>query len=137
MEPSMATPQEQERIADYELIAKFMGLIRRDANKLYGLPQWWKSTPDKRERDVFMGYPHQLKYDKSWNWLMPVVEEIESLMYQVDIHTACTNINGQHSNGAIYNQDTPFETQEETKLIVTCRAVVNFIKWHNIQTKIT
>lgn len=78
---------------------------------------------------------NEMEYDTSWAWLMPVVERIENdLLFQVEIHTAYTNINGE-LDGAKYNQDSCFEAQSDTKLTVTYNAVVEFIKWHNSQNK--
>jgi hypothetical protein len=67
------------------------------------------------------------KYNSSWDWLMPVVEKIESIKnsddYEVDIFGKCCDIGGQ------------FEGVCKTKIEGTYKAVVEFIKWHNKQQK--
>lgn len=62
---------------DNELIAEFMGLKRVEAGVSYNKAQYYKSDPkDLRKKGKFMGYFDGLKYDTSWDWLMPVVEKI-------------------------------------------------------------
>lgn len=85
-----------------ELIAEFMGLDI-DGNRVTDGQQ--ETTLDK------------LKYDTSWDWLMPVVEKIANL----------------HSK-------FPFEVSEfcndygiAAKKEVVYRAVVDFIRWYNSQ----
>jgi hypothetical protein len=104
-----------------ELIAEFMGAIPCVTNTDYLV------VPGKG-----LWYPADLKYDTDWDWLMPVIEKIESeTLFQVTIHTGYSNISGELDNGLKYNQDSCFERQEDTKLDVTYRSVVSFIKWLN------
>lgn len=112
-----------------ELIAEFMGTVTVVG---FGVifPVGWANS-QKRQY-----HTSELKFSTSWDWLMPVVEKIENMMFQVEIHTAYTNINGEFGD-VKYNQDSCFEAQEETKLIVTYRAVVRFIKWYNEQSKLS
>jgi len=62
---------------DNKLIAEFMGSKHPTIEDMYRLPH----------ADVYWG---ELQYDYSWDWLMPVVEKIESLGYEVQIrNTDC------------------------------------------------
>ena len=71
---------------------------------------------------------HELSYNVSWDWLMPVVEKIESLGYGVTI--------GMGVYVVIQDDvtDTGLEITKMTdnnKLFCTYEAVVEFIKWYN------
>ena len=73
------------------------------------------------------GYPEQVIYHSSWDWLMPVVEKIESLRYEVAIHSTWCNINRGTSNDLGY-------IGGETKIEAVYKGVIHFIKWHKITT---
>ena len=61
-----------------KLIAEFMGCIESSIPNEY----WTlKST-----EGFGMGQMVELKYDTDWNWLMTVVEKIESLNYSLEIN---------------------------------------------------
>lgn len=72
---------------------------------------------------------NQLKFHKDWNWLMEVVEKIETLNYGVRItRTTCfidslTAIPEFKILGGL----------EETKIQAVYNACVGFINWHNEQ----
>lgn len=126
----------QERTNDSnKLIAEFMGLITVDRTypssftllpeevKKVGITDWkWKD---------FMS---QLQYHYSWDWLMPVVDKIESLFFNVVIESHITlRIKPQCY---IYSATERFEMkplQRDKKIDAVYEAVVEFIKWHNKQ----
>lgn len=64
----------------------------------------------------------ELKYDTDWNWLMPVVEKIESLGIVVEIRENVCYIETSLGN---------YSELEDTKLQATYKAVVKFINWYN------
>ena len=68
----------------------------------------------------------QLKFHSDWNWLMEVVEKIESLEnHGFTIYRKTTNING-----------LPIElanTKKATKIEAVYNACLEFIKWYNEQ----
>lgn len=68
--------------------------------------------------------PEDMKFHSSWDWLMPVVEKIESLgNYGFTIYRNSTNING-----------LPIElanTRGNTKIEAVYNACVEFILWYN------
>lgn len=86
-------------------------------------------------------YEGGLKYKESWDWLMPVVEKIESL-YEGNIIvkiafnncsiSICTQYYLAHDemvfNGIEFHK-------EETKIKSVWKTVVEFIKWYNSQSK--
>lgn len=94
--------------------------------------------------DVFMGessdieevttesvYAKELKYHCSWDALMPVVEKIESLGGDVAIYFNTTLINHTYLDKEIHKGGIP----QYNKLKACYKAVVQFIKWYNQNTK--
>lgn len=65
-----------ETVSDNELIAEFMGLVRKEANETYNKAQYYIPVEDKRYKGKFVGYYDTLQYHEFWDWLMPVVEKI-------------------------------------------------------------
>jgi len=45
---------------------------------------------------------HLLRYHEDWNWLMPVVEKIESLEYFVKIGTKCCSISKENKDDSTF-----------------------------------
>lgn len=86
-----------------------------------------------------------LNFHTSWDWLMPVVEKIETLFndgIDVDIFSDGTVItqyrfeeNGYLTEGKEIVRLTKAEIGFNTKIEHTYQAVVEFIKWYNNQTK--
>jgi hypothetical protein len=64
------------------------------------------------------------KYDEDWNWLMPVVEKIGQLKYQVDLTQGATSSCGIRKLGIKHSF-------EGNLLENTYTAVVAFIEWYN------
>ena len=108
---------------DNELIAEFM-----DVPKVHGYDLWDTSKTGK----PIYGLPsRELRYHSSWDWLMPVVEKIESLGYTVDIANSDYQIRKTGDTEAFifhYGPDRP-------KIKAVYEAVVEFIKWYNKQTQ--
>ena len=89
---------------------------------------WWRCsfTP----KDGFSWYfPTDLKYHKSYDWLIPVIEEIEKLNYEVTIHEFEVDIYTIPDRIVRHNE------VGETKLEGIWRTVIKFIEWYNKQTK--
>jgi len=106
-----------ETIEGMKLIALFMGEAV-GSNGLLGIHQ--------QNGDIEYEIP--LDYNGSWDWLMPVVEKIESLGFRVEIiGLTCSIYTNSEEN--IY-VDEPAMTKTEA----TWQAVVEFIKWYNSQT---
>ena len=97
-----------------KIIAEFMGYIKHTQTKAY-------LTTD--------GYFHErdLKFHKDWNWLMEVVEKIESLGYKVDI---LKWENSQYC-GIYLNGKKISGNETNTKIEAVYNACVEFIKWYN------
>ncbi len=111
-----------------KLIALFMGYDDFKAH----------SSVRLKRTDEIDAYTHILKYEKlkyhaSWDWLMPVVEKIEQMKYNIRSTPLYTRI-GYDCEVNKYSEISPIITIEgETKLKATYKAVVEFIKWYNSQ----
>jgi len=73
-------------------------------------------------KEPLFEYPH---YHSDWNWLMPVVEKIESLGYDVIINGEWCNIN------SVELEDDICDISIKGKINAVYLAIVEFIKWHN------
>ena len=72
-----------------------------------------------------------LHYHSDWNWLMPVVEKIESLGYKVDISKW---ENSQYC-GIYLNGKKIAGNETNTKIEAVYNACIEFIKWYITQNK--
>lgn len=107
----------QEIIEGNKLIAEFMGLSYCTKHQYEG---WYKNSEYNHRICDF----YRLKYNSSWDWLMPVVEKIEGTK-QADIIIHTKNL-VQIS----YNKET--KTYFSGSLLQnTWLACAEFIKWHN------
>jgi hypothetical protein len=80
------------------------------------------------EKQTFGGSTiKDLKYNSSWDWIMPVLEKIESLNYRASITEFCTNIGNEKLKIS--------QWQGITKKENTYKAVIEFINWYNSQPK--
>ena len=121
-------------LEDNKLIAEFMvqnegGLVKLGENIF--------STIDEFEIPDDYLTLKDLKYHKDWNWLMRVVEKIESFVFNennsFNVTIGATNYCViQDSNGEFYDG---VEDSGETKLLTVYNACVKFIKWYNEQNK--
>ena len=71
-----------------------------------------------------------LKYHEDWNWLMEVVEKIESLGYRIEIVKHICRIYLSNKETIIISENTP-------KIEAVYIACVEFIKWYNNQNKVS
>lgn len=105
-----------------ESIALFMELPSREE-------EWRKPYPTLTFIRDSICYPiHSIKYHSSWDWLMPVVEKIESMSNDVRIYTGHTTIT---ANGYPVCQ-----VVDVLKINATCQAVYQFIQWYNKQKEV-
>ena len=105
-----------------KLIAEFMG---------YEIKTY--STPIS---DIITPYGQisedKLKFHSNWDWLMAVVEKIESLGYSFSIHLNWVKICPKGKpNVYIVKYGIG-----NTKIEATYKAVLEFIKWYNNENKI-
>jgi len=106
------------------LIAIFMGAKYLELGDIYELND-----------GTILGNEETLQYHSSYDWLMPVVEKIESLDFNVKIKSHRQNNKLSHyciidhylKNKSLGCYD------DEKKLKAIYKAVVEFIKWYNEQ----
>jgi len=94
----------------------------------------WTIDTSHDGRQVLWGY--EMKYNKSWDWLMPVVEKIESLDPNENVtHTYTVEItgNGTTISPSVWsgNRWMIRVNSRDNRLSNTYKAVVEFIKWYN------
>ena len=62
---------------DNKIIAEFMGFTK-DSKDLYLIDDYNLRSEDEYQAT----YVHEMKFHTSWDWLMPVIEEIDHLQYE-------------------------------------------------------
>lgn len=75
-----------------------------------------------------------LLYHAYWDWLMPVVEKIEDLVLSKN-HNPVVTIEKYITVISDNGESILVECQEETRIEGVYKAVVEFIKWYNQQSK--
>ncbi len=134
---------------DNKLIANFHLVSLLDAYGNNTGDAWY----DINNNDIWI---EDLKYHESWDALMPVVEKIETTLWDISNYQSAYDKrhNRTESTGEIFvsyderlefkgwvsmcgidlgRQITCFEGRESSKIIATYKAVVKFIEWHNDQ----
>lgn len=116
-----------------KIIAEFLGInpqrivsempINKDGNYCNG-----NGDLDKYGNPCYLVYAPSLQYNSSWDYLMPVVEKIESKGFDVFINGLyCRITDSGMSNFEIESGDV------KSKIEAVWLAVVEFIKWYNSQ----
>ena len=122
-------------IENNKLIAEFMGVFDKILST--GNIHSWSDAPfyytteDTREK-VIKNISKYSKYSKDWNWLMQVVEKIESIedgIYQVDILQEGCKILKKCS--LLIDKTVSKLEPDTTKIKSVYLACVEFIKWYN------
>lgn len=72
------------------------------------------------------------EYSKDWNWLMEVVEKIESLHESNNVLIG-TNITYVQIHNKVRNEQETFKGVSNIKIESVYNACVEFIKWYNEQ----
>ena len=122
-------------IENNKLIAEFMGVFDKILST--GNIHSWSDAPfyytteDTKEK-VIKNISKYSKYSKDWNWLMQVVEKIESIedgIYQVDILQEGCKILKKCS--LLIDKTVSKLEPDTTKIKSVYLACVEFIKWYN------
>ena len=111
-----------------KIIAEFMKYIKHTQTKAY-------LTTD--------GYFHErdLKFHKDWNWLMEVVEKIESLGYRTLTENECFmitksklssfDVRSKDDYNTIFSDNYEINHYGGSKKENVYNACIEFIKWYN------
>lgn len=116
----MNTITDQEIIEGNALIAIFMGYNVEIVNneRYFTLDDMLESLSDE-----------ELHYNDSWDWLMPVLENIEAIGYRWEIGMSSTS---PHHYCKIWSIGT---IEGVSPKDATWGAVIEFIKWYNLNKK--
>lgn len=118
----------QDIIISNKLIAEFMGATAYK-HGIFEAVNFPEAT-----KEGFKSYDLiYLQYHSSWDWIMTVVEKIESLSYNKGRHYYI-HITQSHVQFLIdRTNETPFSKWGSTnnKLQAIYKAVIQFIKWYN------
>jgi hypothetical protein len=113
-----------------KLLAEFMGCYQNNEG-FWG----FENTPNHKtwNNDRFLDCT---KYDTDWNWLIEIVEKIESFVDE-NKHAKYNFITEQSFVEIIDNNtsDTIVEIDRDTKMEATYNACVQFVQWYNNQNK--
>lgn len=109
-----------------KLIAEFMGAnIEERKQCILPVAKFREAPTNNKKYSAFeLCY---LEYNTSWDWLMPVVEKIESLGHGVTIGMGMYCV----IQDDITEDGIEFTGMEDGKLLSTYRAVIEFIEWYN------
>lgn len=122
-------------MTDNKLIAEFMGAV---GTPKYNPTHWdiyitgCLDVDSDNENAKHFYTPEEMEYHTSWDWLMPVVDKIES--FEDENRCAKYNVNMLQCWVEIINNDTSEEIVEAegiNKLQATYHAIVEFIKHIN------
>jgi hypothetical protein len=130
----------KEIIQNNKLIAAFMIngdklCVPRGKHFTNGMIFSRKAEPEKRHKNLTIDdldvdeYIPYFEYHYSWEWIMPVIEKIESLDYSSEIYC----IGGfEHRTQFFSCGICPFKAINfKRKLESVYDAVINFIRWYN------
>lgn len=120
-------------IENNKLIASFMGAKDHEYSSL-NLSKELTFVPFHgvvRNDTIETGKGTIMKYHKSWDWLMPVVEKIESLDFVVQIHLGSCFIKTQDQFIAFKGKYVA-KSQGKIKIDNVYNAVIEFINWYNL-----
>ena len=123
---------DKEILENNVLIAEFMGAEKiQYPAPIYGIYKF-PVSPDKKHTKMDAIY---FEYHTSWDWLIPIVEKIESLNEIVSIeNNSCiivNNINTEAHEWFTTMHNKNIDSGKISKIEATYYAVVEFIKWHN------
>lgn len=114
----MKTIKEKNR-----MIAEFMGYETYEHTGSIAI----RITEVNEFNSVDFGHVHT-KYHTSWDWLMPVVEKIESIGYSVKIQRIKTSIHRILEDAELFG----FVCGDVSKKReITYDTIVKFIEWYN------
>lgn len=131
---------ETQTIENNKLIAEFIG---NDTNE-YGLdvfvPKSMKPITTKNNNVVMQGIFefNECLFHNSWDWLMPVVEKIESLNLEINGVLTSFDVTISYQYCQIIDEEglgicgiNTHSKDNKSKIEAVYKAVIEFIKWYN------
>ena len=120
-----------------KLISEFMGLKENENFKAIDKIRREKGLPAGDPMYDRNGVITNLQYHFSWDWLMPVVEKIDSSCFMgltwchIKTNGTCIEVYDISTDKPVFQTYPKKNTQEATKLSTTYKAVVRYIEWYN------
>jgi len=111
---------------DNKIIAEFMQL---EKTFKYNPKKIWLEYYIKENNSGSLYLPQEMQYDKSWDWLIPVIEKIETLGYKFEKNYQ--PIDKDWQSLIVKGNDILFQEFSENSLDSSCYVVVQFIKQYN------
>jgi hypothetical protein len=111
-----------------KLLAEFMGVfdnIKQIDNNYYWSDSPFYFTSESIKEKVIENICNYVKYDTDWNWLMDVVQKIESLDIYYDKYI--------DYNSSMF---TSGKIELSTNIDNVYKACVSFVQWYNEQNNI-
>lgn len=118
-----------EIIENNRLIAEFIGRCGKHNKNLYTF-----KGIDKVLKDDIWYNLSEAKFHSSWDWLMPVVDKIESLTFYAN-QTAKVCIKKNYASITIGIELFTEHYNFDTKIECLYHSVIEFIKWYNEKNK--
>lgn len=132
----------KNQIENNSLLAEFLGSELEEtvkSEKVYCLLMPDENDISGFKKEFFA--PDELKFHKSWDWLMLVVDKIETYLADgcnVDIsYNTCTIcvVVGNDFKGYTENDGFDIVITSNSKTEATYSACIEFVKWFNSQNK--
>lgn len=125
----MSVMENSEFFFGNNLIAEFMG------NRMNGGSGYYISGHNANFPSTNSISTSDLRYHECWEWIMPVVEKISSMGFQVQL-LSWEILNRKPENGFRINKGNhiiAFNDNPDMKTAIW-KSVVGFVKWHNSET---
>lgn len=116
----------EDTIGRNRIIADFMGVSNMTNREV---EEYKNKCEESGEDCIINSYPPEnLKYDSSYDWLMPVLEKIESIGYRITISQGCCEIS--HANSEVMVNVKRSVTSEDSGSFIKLihKSVASFIK---------
>ncbi len=111
----------QSTLENNKLIAEFMEF--EISHKINHVPSYLPNCM-KNSEHLKINNPDNLPFHSNWDWLMQVVEKIESLGYRIEIVKHICRIHLSDKEKIIISENIP-------KIEAVYNACIEFIKWYN------
>ena len=120
------------------LIATFMGGIKGDVyiGDIKQRPQFWDIMDSKSPLAGHRYCDETLRYNKEWNWLMPVIRKINDIGKDTQFaifktYVSCTVEKHSKFHKGFSFSHAEYITPEQTDIQAAFKLVVKFVSWYN------
>ena len=107
-----------------KIIAEFMGVKESQYKNEYEMYSVIECIEDEENEKHFFK-PDEMLFNSDWNWLMEVVEKIESIGFTFETKKNWARITRKGENIILRWEE------DKTKIEAVYNACIEFIKWYN------